>query len=56
MMNSATKYIVSILSIVILVGCQEGYRYPCQDPAKKNTSECSPEICKETRTCPKILP
>jgi hypothetical protein len=51
----ATKYILSILSVAVLVGCQEGYRYPCQNPANKNAPECSPEICKETRTCPKIL-
>jgi hypothetical protein len=56
MINYATKYILSILSVVILVGCQEGYRYPCQDPEKRHLHECKPEICKETRTCPKILP
>ena len=43
-----------MLSIIVFSGCQERYRYPCQDPAKIHSAECNTEICEETRTCPKI--
>lgn len=37
----------------ILAACSDAYRYPCQDPAKANTTECS---CDQTpRTKNKAL-
>jgi len=54
-MIKITKYIVLILSIFAFIGCKEIYRYPCQNPANKNSTQCKPEICEVTRTCPKIL-
>jgi hypothetical protein len=53
-MKNITKYLLLMLSIIVFSGCQERYRYPCQDPAKIHSDECKPEICEETRTCPKI--
>ena len=53
-MKNITKYVLLMLSIIVFTGCQERYRYPCQDPAKIHSDECKPEICEETRTCPKI--
>lgn len=43
-----------MLSVIAFTGCQERYRYPCQDPENIDKHECNPEICEETRTCPKI--
>lgn len=31
------------------------YRYPCMDPDRWLTLECSPPICSATRTCPSDL-
>lgn len=53
-MKNIAKYILLMLSIMVFTGCQERYRYPCQDPVKIQSDECKPEICEETRTCPKI--
>ena len=41
------------LSSFALAACGDGYRYPCQDPAKANSAECSCE--NTTRTKNKAL-
>ena len=33
--------ILGLLSSFTLAACGDAYRYPCQDPAKANTAECS---------------
>lgn len=33
--------ILGLLSLGALSACGDAYRYPCQDPAKANTAECS---------------
>ena len=53
-MIKITKYIVLFVGVLVLSGCQERYRYPCQDPTRHHEYQCKPEICEETRTCPKI--
>jgi hypothetical protein len=53
-MYKTNKYLILGLCVFILAGCQEIYRYPCQDPARKHEYQCKPEVCEETRTCPKI--
>lgn len=30
-----------LLSSALVASCADAYRYPCQDPAKANTAECS---------------
>ena len=40
------------LALSLLVGCQERFRYPCQDPENWETKECKPPICTATQTCP----
>ncbi len=47
------KYLTLGLLTLILVGCQDRYRYPCQDPANIHKEECSEEACKLTNECPK---
>jgi len=33
--------ILGFLSSLLLGACGDGFRYPCQNPAKANTPECS---------------
>ena len=37
------------LSGALLAACSDAYRYPCQDPAKANTQECSCEQTPRTK-------
>jgi len=32
---------LAVLFMFILAACSDSYRYPCQDPAKARTPECS---------------
>jgi hypothetical protein len=48
-----TKTLVIIL--LLLSGCTERYRYPCQDPANWKKVECNNEVCKIESTCTDIL-
>lgn len=34
-----------------LVGCEERYRYPCQDPANKDNPECTRPQCEADGFC-----
>lgn len=42
--------IVSIL-LIGLLGCEDRYRYPCQDPANWGNEECQEPKCKAMGTC-----
>jgi hypothetical protein len=44
-----------ILIAVLLVGCSDVYRYPCQDPANHNKIQCNPPVCEASGTCTKYL-
>jgi hypothetical protein len=45
--------IIGLLSSALLAACSDAYRYPCQDPSKANSIECS---CDQTpRTKNKAL-
>lgn len=39
----------------LLVGCEDRFRYPCQDPINWGKDECKPPICTATGTCPDML-
>ena len=45
------KYLLIFVVTGFLYGCEETYRYPCQDPKNRGTEECKPENCSITRTC-----
>ena len=45
------RIITIILPLLLLVGCDGHYRYPCQDPANWGKTECSNEVCKAEGTC-----
>lgn len=44
------RYIFLVLSL--LAGCEDRFRYPCQDPKNWGTDQCKPPICTSTGTCP----
>ncbi len=39
----------------VLTGCEERYRYPCQDPHNWNEQECQKPFCSANGTCPEDL-
>jgi hypothetical protein len=43
------------VALVLLVGCQDRFRYPCQDPQNWENQECKHPICVATGTCPEQL-
>ena len=48
------KWIV-LLSMVLLAGCDERYRYPCQDPEHWEDQQCKKPYCSANGTCPEDL-
>jgi hypothetical protein len=48
------KYIIT-MALVALAGCEDRYRYSCQDPANYHQSQCQPPACEANGTCTKYL-
>jgi hypothetical protein len=48
------KYLL-ILLIPFFVGCQERFRYPCQDPENWELKQCKKPYCSANGTCPEDL-
>lgn len=44
-----------VVGTSLLDGCQDRFRYPCQDPKNWEIKECKPPICTVTQTCPEML-
>jgi hypothetical protein len=44
-----------LLLLLLLTGCQDTYRYKCQDPDKFTAPECQKPRCLFTQTCPEYL-
>jgi len=40
-----------LLTALLLVGCEDRYRYPCQDPANANKEECNRPACEADGMC-----
>ena len=36
---------------LLLIGCSDTYRYPCQDPANKDKEECNRPACEVDKMC-----
>jgi hypothetical protein len=53
-MNIYCIWGLSIL-LVLLTGCEDRYRYPCQNPENWELDECKPPICTASGTCPEQL-
>lgn len=48
------KYLILLLPL-LLMGCEERYRYPCQDPENWEKHECKKPFCSANGTCPEDL-
>ena len=44
-----------LLITLLLVSCQDRFRYDCQDPTHWEDAECKPPLCTVTETCPNML-
>ena len=42
---------VLFVAALLLVGCEDTYRYPCQDPANKDKTECNRPECEADGFC-----
>lgn len=40
-----------VLTALLLIGCEDTYRYPCQDPANKDKEECNRPACEADGMC-----
>jgi hypothetical protein len=47
--------VISIAVILLLSGCEDRYRYVCQNPDKFDLPECQKPKCLFTQTCPEYL-
>ena len=45
------KAVLFLLTALLLVGCEDTYRYPCQDPANKDKEECNRPACEADGFC-----
>jgi hypothetical protein len=58
-----TRHELSLLALTVcvgifcglLTGCDDRYRYKCQDPLNWQNAECKPPICTASGTCPELL-
>jgi hypothetical protein len=46
---------VSITVVLLLSGCEDRYRYACQNPDNFDLKECQKPKCLFTQTCPEYL-
>lgn len=47
--------ILAVTALIGLTGCEERYRYPCQDPEHWNEKQCQKPFCSANGTCPEDL-
>lgn len=45
----------ALVLVILLAGCQDRYRYPCQDPNNFYKPECQKPRCLFTQMCPEYL-
>ena len=53
-MKSKLAWLV-LPAAILLAGCAERYRYPCQDPQNWDLQECKKPYCSANGTCPEDL-
>lgn len=41
-----------LIILLALAGCEQSYRYPCQNPDNWETKECQKPQCEVNQTCP----
>ncbi len=49
------KLCIVIFLCWILIGCEDRYRYTCQDPKHFQDAECQHPSCDFSQTCPEYL-
>lgn len=49
------RYFAVIAAIMALAGCDDEYRYPCQNPDNFHTPDCQKPKCQFTQQCPEYL-
>jgi len=49
------KNLALILSLLALMGCEDRFRYTCQDPKNFNAKRCQKPDCQFTQDCPEYL-
>jgi len=48
------KYLV-LAAALVLVACEDRFRYECQDPKNHHKPACNPPACEADGTCTKYL-
>lgn len=46
---------VLLAAMGVLSGCEDRYRYPCQDPNNWNSAECQKPQCDISKSCPEHI-
>jgi len=49
------KKTIFLLALLLVGGCSDSYRYPCQDPANKDKEECNRPACEADGMCYDLL-
>lgn len=49
------KILTLVLAILVISGCEDRYRYTCQDPKHFQDAECQHPACDFSQTCPEYL-
>ncbi len=52
-MNKVKVFTLAVLAL--LVGCEDHYRYPCQNPDNFHKPQCQKPKCLFTQMCPEYL-
>ena len=50
-----TMAVVTVFAVLAVVGCEDRYRYPCQDPKNHKNPECQHPACEADGTCTDYL-
>ena len=49
------RILLIMLSVLAVTGCEQAFRYPCQDPVNWQAPECQRPICEVNRDCPDLI-
>ena len=54
------KYRRAVMAVIFLplltaAGCEQRYRYPCQNPENWDRPECQRPLCEVNRDCPDLI-
>jgi hypothetical protein len=49
--NDNMKILMLFAAAFLLIGCEDRYRYPCQDPENAEKTECNRPVCEADGMC-----